>query len=124
MPARLVAQEEEPSLGDLARNLRRDKAQQPVQPAQSAPAAPVIDNDNLPQALEDVKRVKSAEKVVFSVGPGSKSVRFSSPDVSCSLAFNGHNNSFLIQPVLVEDLPLADLLKIDGPASIEPPGSP
>lgn len=119
-PAKLRAQNEgDPSLGDLARDLRRNKAQQQVQEAQPAPPPPVIDNDNLTQALEDVKRMKSAEKIVFSIDPDGKSFRLSSPDVSCSLAFNGRNNSLLIQPVMVEDLPLADLLKLDGPASIQ-----
>ncbi len=115
----LRAQEDSPALGDVARDLRRNKAQQQLEQAQPAPPAPVIDNENLSQALEDVKRLKSAEKVVFSIDPNGKSFRLSSPDVSCSLAFNGRNNSLLIQPVLVEDLPLADLLKLDGPASIQ-----
>ncbi len=118
-PAKLRAQDDGPSLGDLARDLRRNKAQQQVEQAQPAPPPPLIDNDNLSQALEDVKRMKSAEKIVFSIDPNGKNFRLSSPDVSCSLAFNGRNNSLLIQPVLVEDLPLADLLKLDGPASIQ-----
>ncbi len=118
-PAKLRAQDDAPSLGDLARDLRRNKAQQQVEQPQAVPPSPVIDNDNLSQALEDVKRMKSAEKIVFSIDPNGKSFRLSSPDVSCSLAFNGRNNSLLIQPVIVEDLPLADLLKLDGPASIQ-----
>lgn len=119
-PARLSAQEDAPSLGDVARDLRRNKAQQQVDQAQPVPPpAPLIDNDNLSQALEDVKRMKSAEKIVFSIDPNGKSFHLSSPDVSCSLAFNGRNNSLFIQPVLVEDLPLADLLRLDGPASIQ-----
>jgi hypothetical protein len=119
-PARLLAQDDAPSLGDVARDLRRNKSQQQVEQAQPAPPpAPLIDNDNLSQALEDVKRMKSAEKIVFSIDPNGKSFRLLSPDVSCSLAFNGRNNSLFIQPVLIEDLPLADLLRLDGPASIQ-----
>ncbi len=118
-PSSMRAQDDAPSLGDLARDLRRNKAQQQLEQPQPAAPAPVIDNENLPQALEDVKRMKSAEKIVFSIDPNGKSFRLSAPDVSCSLAFNGKNNSLLIQPVLVEDLPLADLLKLDGPASIQ-----
>ena len=57
-PAALLAQDDEPSLGDVARNLRRDKAQQQVEQAQPQAAPPVIDNDNLAQAMEDVRRVK------------------------------------------------------------------
>ena len=48
-----------------------------------------------------------------------KDFRLSAPDVSCSLAFNGRASSLLIKPVLIEDLPLAELLKLDGPASIQ-----
>jgi hypothetical protein len=118
-PATLWAQDNGSSLGDLARNLRRQRAQQELQQGQAVPPAPVIDNDNLKQALDDVHRIKSAENIVFSIDPNGKNFRFSSPDVSCSLAFNGRNSSLLIQPVLVEDVPLADLLKLDGPASIE-----
>jgi len=118
-PLLLVAQENEPSLGDLARNLRRDKAQQQMEQAQPPAPPPVIDNDNLAQAMEDVKRVKSAEKIVFSVDPSGKNLKLTSPDVSCSLAFNGRVGSLLVKPVLIEDLPRADLFKLDGPASIQ-----
>ena len=117
-PSLLVAQDE-PSLGDVARNLRLNKAQQQVEQAQPPDPAPVIDNDNLTQALDDVRKIKSAEKIVFSVDPSGKNFRLTSPDVSCSLAFNGGANSLLIKPVLIEDLPLADVLKLDGPASIQ-----
>jgi hypothetical protein len=119
MPRALSAQDDGTSLGDFARDLRRNKAQQDVEKPQPPPQAPVIDNDNLTQAIEDVRRMKSAEKIVFSINPDGKSFRLSSPDVNCSLAFNGHNGSLLFQPALIEELPLADLLKIDGPGSIE-----
>ncbi|MBZ5658237.1 MAG: hypothetical protein LAO56_23495 [Acidobacteriia bacterium] len=103
----------------MARNLRRDKAQQQVEQVEPPAPHPVIDNDNLVQAMEDVRRVKSAEKIVFSVDPSGKNFRLTSPDVSCSLAFNGRASSLLINPVLIEDLPLAEVLKLDGPASIQ-----
>jgi len=118
-PMVVVAQEDQPSLGDVARNLRRNKAQQQVEQAQPPAPAPVIDNDNLTQALEDVKKIKSAEKVVFSADSSGRNFKLSAPDVSCSLAFNGLTSSLLIKPVLIEDLPLAELLKLDGPASIQ-----
>jgi hypothetical protein len=118
-PRALTAQEEAPSLGDIARDLRRDRAQQQMLQAQPAPPSPIIDNDNLPQALEDVKRVKSAEKIVFFADASGKSVRFSSPDVSCSLAFSGRSVPWLVQPVLIEEMPMAELLMLDGPASIQ-----
>lgn len=115
----LLRAQDEPSLGDVARNLRRDKAQQQVEQTTPPEAHPVIDNDNLAQAMEDVRRVKSAEKIVFSVDSSGKNFRLTAPDVSCSLAFSGRASSLLIKPVLIEDLPLAELLKLDGPASIQ-----
>jgi len=118
-PMMLAAQEDQPSLGDLARNLRRNKAQQQVEQEQPPVPPPVIDNDNLTQALEDVKKIKSAEKVVFSADSSGKNFKLNSPDVSCSLSFDGRTSSLLIKPVLIEDLPLAELLKLDGPASIQ-----
>ena len=118
-PMMLAAQADQPSLGDLARNLRRNKAQQQVEQEQPPVPPPVIDNDNLTQALEDVKKIKSAEKVVFSADSSGKNFKLNSPDVSCSLSFDGRTSSLLIKPVLIEDLPLAELLKLDGPASIQ-----
>lgn len=115
-PWAAAAQDDEPSLGDLARSLRRNKARQ-EQPPQSGRS--VIDNDNLAQAMDDVKKLKSADRLVFSIDPGGKSFRVSSPDVTCSLSFDARAASLLIKPVLVEELPVADLLKLDGPASIQ-----
>jgi hypothetical protein len=118
-PAALLAQDEPPSLGDVARNLRRDKAQHQVEQAHPPAPPPLIDNDNLAQAMDDVRRVKSAEKIVFSVDRSGNNLRLTSPDISCSLAFNGRGDLLLIKPVVIEDLPRAELLKLDGPASIQ-----
>ena len=118
-PPALLAQDDGQSLGDIARDMRRNKAQQGIEQQQPAAAPPVIDNDNLSQAIQDVRRLKSAEKIVFSIDPDGKGLRLTSPDINCSLAFNGRNSSPLFQPQLIEDLPLADLLKLDGPGSIE-----
>ncbi|HEV2731972.1 MAG TPA: hypothetical protein VGV15_18220, partial [Terriglobales bacterium] len=74
-PLLLMAQESEPSLGDVARNVRRDKAQQQVEQTQPQAAPSVIDNDNLAQAMEDVRRVKSAEKIVFSTDRSGNNLR-------------------------------------------------
>ena len=56
---------------------------------------------------------------MFSIDPAGKTLKLSSPDVTCSFSFNARASSVLIRPVLVEDLPLAELLKIDGPGSIQ-----
>ncbi len=119
-PVAAWAQDDAPSLGDLARTLRKNKAeQQPQKPADAASA--VIDNDNLTQAIEDAKNLRPAreDKTVFSIDPASNTLKVSSPDVTCSLSFNARASSLLIKPVLIEDLPLTELLKLDGPGSIQ-----
>lgn len=112
------AQEDAPSLGDLARDLRKNKLdqQQPQQPSTS-----VIDNDNLSQVMEDAKKARPVkqDKTVFSIDPSGNTLKLSSPDVTCSLSFNSKSSALLIRPVLIEDLPLTELLKIDGPGSIQ-----
>jgi len=119
-PFAASAQDDAPSLGDLARNLRKNKAQQPLQQS-PGPAGTVIDNDNLAQVMEDAKNARPVkpDKTVFSIDPASNTVKVSSPDVTCSLSFNARASSLLIKPVLIEDLPLTELLKIDGPGSIQ-----
>ena len=119
-PLAVSAQDDAPSLGDLARNLRTSKLQQ--QPQQQPESVhPVIDNDNLAQVTEDARKAKplKQDKTVFSIDPSSNTVKVSSPDVTCSLSFNARSSALLIRPVLVEDLPLTELLKIDGPGSIQ-----
>jgi len=130
LPWAAKAQEEAPSLGDLARNLRKNKTEQqpqpqpdPVHPApvRTVPAHTVIDNDNLAQVMEDAKKSRPVkeDKTVFSIDPASNTLKVSSPDVTCSLSFNARASSLLIKPVLIEDLPLTELLKLDGPGSIQ-----
>ncbi len=119
-PLAALAQDDAPSLGDFARDQRKNKAQQ--QPQQVLdPAHPVIDNDNLAQVMEDAKKARpvKSDKTVFSIDPSSNTLKVSSPDVTCSLSFNARASSLLIKPVLIEDLPLTELLKIDGPGSIQ-----
>jgi hypothetical protein len=106
----LTAQTDEPSLGDLARGLRKNK------PAQQE--RPVIDNENLAQAMEDVKKLKP-DHLVFSVDSSGKGFKVSSPDVTCSLSFNARAASLLIKPIVLEDVPISELIKLDGPASIQ-----
>lgn len=120
LPALCAAQDDAPSLGDLARNLRQNKVKQQPQ-AQPDPAQTVIDNDNLAQVMEDAKKARPVrqDKTVFSIDPSSNTLKVSSPDVTCSLSFNARAGSLLLKPVLVEDLPLTELLKIDGPGSIQ-----
>jgi len=134
-PTAAAAQDEESSLGEVARNLRKSKAeqaeQQSKQPAQQPsqqqsqpavqPVRTVIDNDNLAQAIEDARssRPVAQGKTVFSVDPSGNRLTVKSADVTCSLSFNARASSLLIRPVLIEDLPLDELVKIDGPGSIQ-----
>jgi hypothetical protein len=120
VPLAASAQEDAPSLGDLARNLRKNKLQQQP-PQQPDPARTVIDNDNLAQVTEDAKKARPVkqEKTVFSIDPSGNTLKVSSPDVTCSLSFNARASSLLIKPILIEDLPLTELLKLDGPGSIQ-----
>ena len=118
-PLTASAQEEGPSLGDLARDVRKNKSQQPQPPPDQA--HPVIDNDNLVQAMDDAMKARPVkpDKTVFSIDPSSNTLKISSPDVTCSLSFNARASSLLIKPILIEDLPLTELLKLDGPGSIQ-----
>jgi len=113
------AQDDPPPLGDVARDLRKNKSQQQTQETDAAPT--VIDNDNLAQVVEDAKNARpiKSDKTVFSIDPSGNTLKVSSPDVTCSLSFNANASSLLIRPVLIEDLPLPELLKIDGPGSIQ-----
>src|SRR6202166_334846 len=122
-PAVLVAQEDAPSLGDLARNLRKNKAEQSAKPP-ADPLHPIIDNDNLAQVMDDAKKARPVkpDKTVFSIDPSGNTLKISSPDVTCSLSFNARASSLLIKPILIEDLPLTELLKLDGPGSIQDEG--
>jgi hypothetical protein len=81
----------------------------------------MIDNDNLAQVMEDAEKARPVrqDKTVFSIDPSGNTLKVSSPDVTCSLSFNARASSLLIRPVLIEDLPLTELLKIDGPGSIQ-----
>jgi len=111
-PVCACAQEDETPLGDLARQLRQNKT--------PGPEAPIIDNENLAQATEDARnrRPQSRDKFVLSIDQAGK-IKAESPDVSCSLSFNARAGALLVNPVLLETLPLAELLKIDGPGSIQ-----
>jgi hypothetical protein len=120
-PVAASAQDEAPSLGDVARSLRQKKDAKSQPSLQPDPVGSIIDNDNLAQVMEDAKnsRPVKSDKTVFSIDTASNTIKLSSPDVTCSLAFNSRTSSLLIKPVLVEDLPLTELLKIDGPGSIQ-----
>jgi hypothetical protein len=123
------AQDDGPSLGEFARNMRKAKTQQPPQqvsaptppPSTVLPARMVIDNDNLTQVMQDVEKKKplAENKTVLSVDSAGNSLKVSSPDVTCSMSFNARASALLVKPALIEELPVEQLIKLDGPASIQ-----
>src|SRR5437868_14778532 len=88
------AQNDEPSLGDLARSLRQTKPR----PSNDAP---VIDNDNLAQATEEAKNRRpiapEMDKMVLSIDPAGN-IKASSADVTCSMSFNARAGALLVNP--------------------------
>ncbi len=112
VPMGVLAQSDtpEPSLGELARALRKSKV---------APSQPVvIDNDNITQVMDEVQDKRLKNTVLFSVDESGKSLKMSSPDVTCSLSFSSQATSLLSDPFVSQDLPLSELMKLEGPASI------
>jgi hypothetical protein len=110
MPA--IAQDAEPSLGDLARSLRKEKIKPVTQ-------QPVIDNDNFTQMLTEAESRKLASGMLFSFDSGGRNFSVSSPDVTCSLSFSANSTALLTNPYAPVDMPGSELAKIDGPATIQ-----
>src|SRR5271167_546875 len=73
VPLAAAAQDDAPSLGDLARNLRKNKSdpQQASDSAHPVAGQTVIDNDNLTQIMEDAKNARPIreDKTIFSIDP-------------------------------------------------------
>jgi hypothetical protein len=111
LPVYGVAQSDgaEPSLGDLARSLRKGK---PVQ------EHAVIDNDNLRQVMDEVQNRKLNGSLLFSFDGIAKKFQVSSPDVTCDLSFSAAATSLLSDAYAPQDLPESELAKLDGPATI------
>lgn len=99
------------SLGDLARFVRRSKA--PV----STPL--VIDNDNLSKVMDEVQAYRLRGRPRAATAPRSREFLLSSPDGNCSLSFNAATATSLNLPYVAEDMPPAELAKLEGPATIE-----
>jgi hypothetical protein len=113
LPLRAAAQSDDGiSLGDLARSLRESK--NPTEPA----APTVIDNDNLSKVIDDVQHLRLGVRPMFSFDEVGKNFRMTSPDGTCSLSFNANATALLSSPYVPQDLPPAELAKLDGPANI------
>ena len=101
------------SLGDLARSLRESKNPKEL----AAPS--IIDNDNLSKVLDDVEHLRLGVRPMFSFDEVGKNFRMTSPDGTCSLSFNANATALLSSPYVPQDLPPAELAKLDGPANID-----
>jgi hypothetical protein len=109
MPALAQDDPNERPLGDVARSLRKDAA-----------ARDVIDNDNLPQVMEQAEsKHASGSALTFLMAGESKDFRVASPDVTCSLSFHANTKSLLASQYAQMDLPQSDMVKLSGPATIE-----
>jgi hypothetical protein len=108
-PRSLAQSDDNISLGDLARALRKN----------NLPAAPVtIDNDNLSQVMDQVESRRLNGALLFSMDGSEKNFQMSSPDGTCSLSFSANATALLSTPYVAEDMPQSELAKLEGPASI------
>lgn len=112
LPLCLTAQSTDPgiSLGELARQLRREKP---------LPTHTVIDNDNFSQVMNSIETQRLGPNLLFSFNSLDKVFQVSSsPDVTCSLSFNANASPLLNSSYIPQDLPASELSKLDGPATI------
>lgn len=103
------AQDDEVSLGDLARAARQAKPSDDQR---------VIDNDNLSIVMDKAESERLNGKPVFSIDPSGKSFRMTSPDGTCSLSFDAKATALISTPYVASELPQDALVKLDGPAAI------
>src|SRR5215831_20463712 len=114
IPAALRAQEEEPSLGEVAREARKAK------PAETSAAGDpkIIDNDNFDRVLDEAETARLTGRPVFSIDSSGKTFSMTSPDGTCSLSFDARATSLISTPFVSTDLPQDELPKLDGSAVI------
>jgi hypothetical protein len=97
-------------LGDVARNLRK----------KAPPAKPVIDDDNLPQVMQEADGHHNAGAGLrFLMSGDSRDFQVSAPDVTCSLAFTANVKTLLSSQYAQMDLPAGEMAKIEGKAVVE-----
>jgi hypothetical protein len=97
-------------LGDLARTLRK----------KSPPTQPVIDDDNLPQMMNQAANRRAAGSVLRFLTAGERhGFQVSAPDATCSLAYTSKVKSLLSGQYSQKDLPDELVGKLQGKATIE-----
>lgn len=113
-PALLRAQDDEVSLGDVARAARKSKAPEPPQVDDQK----VIDNDNFSAMMSKAEAERLNGKPIFSIDPSGKMFTMTSPDGTCSLSFDAKATALISTPYIASELPQYELLKLEGPATI------
>src|ERR1035437_4344141 len=120
MPVRLAAQDDpnlarnddpnDAPLGDVARTLRK----------KTPPSQDVIDDDNLSKVMEQAEsRHAPGSALKFLMAGESKGFQVAAPDVTCSLSFSANAKSLLSSQYAQMELPPGEVLKLEGPATIE-----
>lgn len=107
---KVSAQQDDIPLGDLARELRHSKPPDP---------ADIIDNDNFSLMMDKAESERLDGEPVFSISPSGRTFTTVSPDGSCSLSFVASAANRTPAAYIASDLPQDELLKLEGPASIE-----
>ena len=97
-------------LGDVARTLRK----------KTPPSQDVIDDDNLPALMEQVEsRHRTGSALTYLMAGEKKGFQVAAPDVTCSLSFSANAKSLLSSSYAQMELPPGEVLKLEGPATIE-----
>ncbi len=112
MPVWLAAQDDpnDVPLGDVARTLRK----------KTPPSQDVIDDDNLTKVMEQAEsRHAPGSALRFLMAGESKGFQVAAPDVTCSLSFTANVKSLLSSQYAQMELPPAEVVKLEGPATIE-----
>ncbi len=105
----VFAQDDRP-LGDVARNLRK----------QNAATKPVIDDDNLSEALQNTAAKRSVgDSFRYLMTGQAKGFQVATPDVTCSLSFTANVKSLLSGQYSEMDIPPDSLTKIQAKATVE-----
>jgi hypothetical protein len=107
---KVSAQEDDTPLGDVAREFRHSKP-----PDQ----ADVIDNDNFSLMMDKAETERLDGQPIFAISTSGRTFTAVSPDGTCSLSFVASSANRTPSAYIASDLPQDELLKLEGPASIE-----
>jgi hypothetical protein len=106
----ICAQQDDIPLGDLAREFRHSKP-----PDQSE----VIDNDNFTLMMDKAESERLDGQPIFAISPSGRTFTAVSADGTCSLSFVATSANRTPAAYIASDLPQDELLKLEGPASID-----